>query len=105
MNETQPEKFESKTTTQCIKSIESKNMNTTHSMNAGVAIGLAQKSNPTLPVVAVRPAATFAMRRKTLVLGLLTVASCAATILWFKAAVIIGQVLAALDATYANFCT
>jgi hypothetical protein len=105
MNEIQPEKFESKTTTQCIKSIESKNMNTTHSMNAGVAIGLVQKSNPTLPVVAVRPAATFAVRRKTLVLGLLTVASCAATILWFKAAVIIGQVLAALDAVYANFYT
>jgi hypothetical protein len=105
MNETQPKKFESKTTNQCIQPIESNNMNTTHSMNAGVAIGLAQESTPTPPVAAMRPAATSAARRKTLVLGLLTVASCAATILWFKAAVIIGQVLAALDAAYANFYT
>jgi hypothetical protein len=105
MNETQPKKFESKTTIQCIQSIESENMNTTHSMNAGVAIGLAHTSNPTPPVAAVRLAATPAAHRKTLVLWLLTVASCAATILWFKAAVIIGQVLAALDAAYANFYT
>jgi hypothetical protein len=37
--------------------------------------------------------------------GLLAVASCAAAVLWFKAAVIISEVLAAMDAAYKNFST
>jgi len=80
-------------------------MNTTHSMNAGVAIGLAQKANPAAPAAAACPAITQPARRKILVPGLLAVASCAAAVLWFKAAVIISEVLAAMDAAYKNFST
>jgi hypothetical protein len=80
-------------------------MNTTQSMNTGVAIGLAQTSNPTPRATAVRPVATPAARKKTLVLGGLAVASCAATVLWFKAAVVIGEVLASVNAVYDAFCT
>ena len=74
-------------------------------MNADVAIGLAQGSNPAFPARAARPAATPAARKKTLALGLLAVASCAAVVLWFKAAVIINDVLVAIDAAYNNFYT
>jgi hypothetical protein len=74
-------------------------------MNAGVAIGLARTTNPATPATTARPAATPAARKKTLVLGGLAVASCAATVLWFKAAVVISEVLAAIDATYKAFYT
>lgn len=74
-------------------------------MNAGVAIGLAQTSNPASPTTAARPVALPAAHKKTLVLGGLAVASCAATVLWFKAAVVISEVLAAIDATYKAFYT
>ena len=80
-------------------------MDTTHSMNAGVAIGLAQTSTPAPQTTAARPVATPAARQKTLVLGGLAVASCAASVLWFKAAVVISEVLAAMDATYKAFYT
>ena len=105
MNETTQNKFESKTTTHCIQPIEIKNMNTTHSMNAGIAIGLAQPPNPAVPARAARPVATPAVQRKTLALGLLAVASCAAIVLCFKAAMIISDVLVAIDATYKSFYT
>ena len=105
MNETKQEKFESKTMTHCIQPTENNNMNTTQSMNAGVAIGLAQTSNPASQATTVRPVATPAARKKTLVLGTLAVASCAATVLWFKAAVVISEVLASMDAVYDAFCT
>ena len=80
-------------------------MNTTTTMNAGVAIGLAQTSNPAPRTTAARPAATPAALKKTLVLGGLAVASCTATVLWFKAAVVISEVLAAMNAVYNAFCT
>jgi hypothetical protein len=80
-------------------------MDTTQSINAGVAIGLAQTSNPASPVSTARPVATPAARKKTLVLGGLAVASCAATVLCFKAAMIISGVLASMDAVYDAFCT
>jgi hypothetical protein len=105
MNETTQNKFESKTTTQCIQPAENKNMNTTHSLNAGVAIGLAQKPNPAVPARAARPAALGAAQRKTLVLGLLAMATCAAAVLCLKAAVIINEVLASLDSVYNTFYT
>lgn len=105
MNESKQEKFESKAITHCIQPTENNNMNTTQSMNADVAIGLAQGSNPAFPARAARPAATPAARKKTLALGLLAVASCAAVVLWFKAAVIINDVLVAIDAAYNNFYT
>ena len=105
MNETKQENFESKTMTHCIQPIENNNMNTTQSMNAGVAIGLAQTSNPASPATTARPVAMPAARNKTLVLGGLAVASCAATVLWFKAAVVISEVLASMDAVYDAFCT
>jgi hypothetical protein len=65
-------------------------MNTTRSMNANDAIGLTQQPNPTAP----------AARRKSLVPGLLAVASCAAAVLVFKAAIVINELLACLDAAY-----
>ena len=105
MNETKPEKFESKTITHCIQPTENNNMNTTQSMNAGVAIGLTQGSNAAFPARAARPAATPAARKKTLALGLLAVASCAAVVLWFKAAVVISETLASLDAVFNAFYT
>jgi hypothetical protein len=80
-------------------------MDTTHSMNAGVAIGFAQTSNPASRTTAARPVAMPAARKKTLVLGALAVASCAATVLWFKAAVVISEVLASINAVYDGFCT
>ena len=105
MNEIKSEKFESKTMTHCIQSTEHNNMNPTQSINAGVAIGLAQGSSPAVPAQVVRAAATPASRKKTLVLGLLAVASCAAVVLLFKAAGIVSDVLVAIDATYKSFYT
>jgi hypothetical protein len=77
-------------------------MNPTHSMNASVAIGLVQNTNPSATATVLRPAATPAARRKILVLGLLVVASCAASVLVFKAAMILNDVFACLDAAYKN---
>ncbi len=105
MNETTQNKFESKTMTHCIQPIEIKNMNTTHSMNAGVAIGLAQQTNPAVPTRAADPATTPVMRKKTVARGLLAVAICAAAVLCFKAAGIISAALASIDAAYNSFCT
>ena len=82
-----------------------KTMNTTHTMNIGVAIGLAETSNPSTPASAVRPHNPAAASRKTLVLGLLAVASCAVGVLCFKAAVIIGYLVVSLDNLYNSFCT
>lgn len=80
-------------------------MNTTYITNASAAIGLAQQSNPAAPATAARLAATPAARKKALVLGLLAMASCTAAALCFKAAVLISEVLAALDAAYKTFYT
>ena len=79
-------------------------MNTT-TINAGVAIGLVQTSSPALPATFARPVALPGARKTTLILGGLVAASCAAIVLWFKAAVVISEVLAAMDATYKAFCT
>jgi hypothetical protein len=105
MNETTQNKIESKTISHCIQPTENNNMNTIHSMNAGIAIGVAQQLNPAVPARAARAAATPAVQRKTLVLGLLAVASCAAIVLCFKAAIVISEVLASIDAAYNAYCT
>ena len=105
MNETRPEKFESKTSNQCIQPMDQANMNTTQSMNAGVAIGLAQKPSPKASASTLQPAVMPTALRKTLAIGLLAVASCAAALLWFKAVVVINDVLASLDAAYKAFYT
>jgi hypothetical protein len=104
MNERQPNEFESKITTRCIQPTAGKIMNTT-TINAGVAIGLAQTSNLASPATFARPGALPAARKSTLVLGGLAVTSGVAIVLWFKAAVVINEVLAAMDAVYNSFCT
>jgi len=75
-------------------------MDTTQSINAGVAIGFAQTSDIVPPATTARPVARPAARKKTLVLSGLAVASCAATVLWFKAAVVISEILASMNAVY-----
>jgi hypothetical protein len=85
-------------------------MNTTYITHANAAIGLAQETNTESPATATCPAATQAAatqaaRKKTLVLGLLGMASCTAAALCFKAAVLISEVLAAIDAAYKTFYT
>jgi hypothetical protein len=80
-------------------------MDTTHSMNAGVAIGLTQTSNPAPPAATALRVAMPAARKKTLALGALAVAGCAAIVLWFKAAMVISEVLASINAIYDSFCT
>ena len=61
--------------------------------------------NPTRGIRVASPVATPAARKKTLVLGGLAVATCLATVLWFKAAVVIGEVFASVNAVYDAFCT
>ena len=77
-------------------------MNTTQSIHAGVALGLAQPSQPAIPAQVPRPVSPPAARRKTLVFGLLAVASCAAVMFVSKAAMIAGEVLMSLDAIYTS---
>jgi hypothetical protein len=79
---------------------KNKTMNTTHSIPAGAALGLAQPSNKAVPVLAARPAAAPVAPRKILVLGLLAVASCAAVGLVGKASLVAADTLACLDAVY-----
>lgn len=74
-------------------------MNTSESMNASLAIGLAQ--TPTKSTLVTKPA----VRRKILVRGLLVVASCSAIGLILKTAMMINDVLAYLNKTYDSFCT
>jgi len=80
-------------------------MHTTQTLNAGVAIGLAQNTNLPVPACVTRTIQTSTTRRNTLAWGALAVASCAAALLWFKAAVIINEALASLNAAYQAFCT
>jgi hypothetical protein len=105
MNEMPSTKFESKTTTHCIQPTTFKTMNTTQAFNTGVAISLAQKTSPSTSAKVAHPAKTSVASRKTLVLGALAVASCTAAVLCFKAAMVINEVFAALDATYKDFYT
>ena len=76
------------------------NMNTNHTMNATVALGLSQKSNPTATTPATRPVSTADACRKTLALGLLAVATSAAAMVVFQAATSMGELLALLDQAY-----
>ena len=76
------------------------NMNTTHTMNATVALGLAPKSNPTAATPATRPVSTADARRKTLALGLLAVATSTAAVVVFQAAMSMGELHALLDQAY-----
>ena len=75
-------------------------MNTTQSLHAGVALGLAQTATTASPVPPARLLLPSAVRRKTLVLGLLAVASCAAVVLVSKAAMMASEVFARTDAIY-----
>ena len=75
-------------------------MNTNHNMNATVALGLSQKSNPTATTPATRPVSTADACRKTLALGLLAVATSAAAMVVFQAATSMGELLALLDQAY-----
>ncbi|MEJ0088252.1 MAG: hypothetical protein WDM80_00620 [Limisphaerales bacterium] len=75
-------------------------MNTTQTMNASAALGLAQKSNPTATTVAARPVNTAASRRKILAQGLLAVATSAAAVVVFQTATSIGELLALLEQIY-----
>jgi len=74
-------------------------------MNAGVAIGLAPKTLEPSRAGTARAAGSTASRRKTLALAGLAVAGFAAGALWFKAAMVIREVLASLDAAYQAFYT
>lgn len=74
-------------------------MNTTHTLNTSAAIGLAQESTP---AQSARPCVPPATRGKTLVLGLLAVASCAALVLVSQAAMVAYEVFLSLNATYNN---
>lgn len=82
-----------------------KTMNTTNTMNPGVAISLAQTSTSSAPADNARLENPPVTGRKSLVLGFLTVASCAAGVLCFKAAIIIGYLMASLNNLYDSIST
>jgi len=79
-------------------------MNTTI-LDAGVAIGLAQKPQPIVLAKNPRVTTPASEPRKIINLALLAVAGLAVAVLVFKSVTLINDTLASMEATYSSFCT